>query len=436
MTSGRIRQLLISTAITLLQVARAQAAAGGPPPGFPPSSGGPCVSPKGAVLPKCQFSPVCTVVSPTGVESFGSAVSSGNFDGDANAEIVVGAPGQTVASKVFVIDNTCSIGAPLLTLTGGTADGFGSAVAVGQLVGSATPDVVVGAFLGAFQAGEVHVFDGQTGSLAWKATGSGAEWLGFSVAIGDADGDGDNEVLAGAAQGGKVNIYDGQAGGAPLIVLTNPGYGISVAAGDVGDTDTADEVLAGVFGLSGNAAHVIDVNLSGPSFSVKYAVTGTAPNDLFGERVAMAGNLDGIAGSEIIVGAPRGSGSSGVEAIGYVRVCAGTTGAALYERYGTTTNDRFGSWVAGAGGDVDNDGSPDVLVGAPENAPGYVSVLSGTAGTVKLVRFGLASGTTPGDRYGLGVAGGDVNGDGRPDAIIGAPGGFELTEGYVEVVTK
>src|SRR6185436_13442578 len=93
----------------------------------------------------------------------------------------------------------------------------------------------------------------------------------------------------------------------------------------------------------------------------------------------------------------------------------------------------YGFSVAGLG-DINGDGFDDVAVGAPT----MVDLISGT-GTLAavgavFVYYGSSSGlsTTPGARlqpttavagalFGYSIAGGDINGDGKNDVLVGAP---------------
>jgi hypothetical protein len=88
-----------------------------------------------------------------------------------------------------------------------------------------------------------------------------------------------------------------------------------------------------------------------------------------------------------------------------------------------TTAYNFGTVVATAG-DVNCDGSPDVIVGAPQGGDGYgrAFVFYGASwGLSETPNWTKASGTT-GTWFGYSVAGvGDVNGDGCDDVVIGEP---------------
>src|SRR4029453_16375776 len=81
---------------------------------------------------------------------------------------------------------------------------------------------------------------------------------------------------------------------------------------------------------------------------------------LGGSRLAAAGDVNGDGHADVVIGAPFGGGLTG-----FVRVCSGIDGAVLIEESGQVS---LGSGVAGAG-DLDSDGVPDLVGGAPTLAP-------------------------------------------------------------------
>ncbi len=94
----------------------------------------------------------------------------------------------------------------------------------------------------------------------------------------------------------------------------------------------------------------------------------------------------------------------------------------LFDIVGEAAGNRFAYSVAGVG-DVDGDSIPDCAAGAPYSdvngtSSGSVRVFSGTTG-LEIYEF---NGDSPNDLFGHSVAGGDVNGDGRSDIIVGAYG--------------
>jgi hypothetical protein len=130
--------------------------------------------------------------------------------------------------------------------------------------------------------------------------------------------------------------------------------------------------------------------------------------------VAAIGDLDHDGQTDLALGAPAVG-----QGCGLVTLVSSATHATLFSVSGQAAGERFGAALAPAG-DVNADGVPDLIVGAPGSGtmPGAARVLSGSNGAVLLT---LSDGS-PGARFGAAVAGaGDSNGDGRADLLVGAP---------------
>ncbi len=198
-------------------------------------------------------------------------------------------------------------------------------------------------------------------------------------------------------------------------------FTINLANGAASQVATIGAGLGNVQGLAVVPDGVIVAGSDGgglPTVAVFDAITGGPkfsfnaydPGFRGGVRVAAADvNRDGVA--DIITGAGASGGP-------HVRVFDGRTGAQLPGLIGSffAFDPGFQGGIFVAGGDINGDGFADVIVGADAGAGPHVRVFSGANGA--LLRSFFAYG--PGFGGGVRVAAGDLNGDGRADIITGA----------------
>ncbi len=231
---------------------------------------------------------------------------------------------------------------------------------------------------------------------------------------------------------------DGQEKGFLLKIPApspNSEFGASVSpAGDF-DGDAVGDVLVGAPAQAPGKVYI----MSGADASVLRTFDGEGYGNGFGMACALVGDLDGRGKSDFLVGAPLGGTAiPEVSHRTYAKVFAGEDGTVLFDSGDMPSDSRFGASVAVLG-DIDGDGLPDFAVGRPEqidvasSPPGSVYVYSGGTGALLKVLHGSENG----DGFGTTLASvGDIDGDGVPDFAVGSPGasrGSRPLAGYITV---
>jgi len=311
-------------------------------------------------------------------------------------------------------------------------DWFGMGVAgAGDVDADGHADWVVSGPMRA--SGSVFVFSGRDGELLyrWDADeprdpGAETGWMGISVAAaGDLDADGHGDVLVGGVwddRPGYAFAFSG-ADGAALHRFEGESprdfFGFAVAGvADVNKDDVRDLAIAAPLADPGGLEEAGSVLLfSGRDGVPLRRYDGTHRWEVFGGDVVAPGDLNGDARPELLLRSWEDD-PNGPEPTGWVYALSVPGGALLRRFEASNGGSGRGAWLAGAG-DVDGDGRPDVVIGEEYGGPGgTATVYSGRDGRL-LHRF-HGEGTY--DLFGWGpTAGCDPNGDGFGDVLVGAP---------------
>ncbi|WP_103961216.1 FG-GAP and VCBS repeat-containing protein [Nonomuraea solani] len=360
-----------------------------------------------ALLAACLVLPLASGTAPAATRSCGGHPL--DFDADGRPDLAVAAPYDASRAGSVTVMYGSGKKAKLTQPGAEPGDSFGSALAVGDFNGDKCADLAVGVseeftgerVPGGDGNGVVQLYQGSPdGLVAGKELApakAGSDRFGASLAAGDLDGDGKDELVVGAPShrsGGAVTVYWMKGRKPYQITQKTPWvrqaasvtdqWGAALATGDF-DGDGRDELVVGA-----------------PADSVKVDGQGSATVvDVRGRRARLlTQSTPGIKGAS--------------------------------EKW-----DNFGAALAT--GDFNGDGRSDLAIGVPgegisanqramDYGDGTVDVLYGSRGGLRTDRTeAWSQNSLEGkpryyDRFGASLAAGDFNGDGKDELAIGVPG--------------
>ncbi|MCA9272910.1 MAG: FG-GAP repeat protein [Phycisphaerales bacterium] len=388
-------------------------------------------------------------------ESGTSVGTAGDINGDGYDEIIVTAPrarvpGSSRKGVSYVIFGSATVGSSgsidfaALNGTNGFAiygvdsDDYAgrSAALAGDVNDDGFDDLILGAHLadpnGTDRTGASYVIFGGSsvgssgmlelstlnGTNGYVIQGINAEdRCGHSVSsAGDVNGDGVDDLLIGARYADPNGI---NRAGETYVVFGGASVGVS-----------------GSFDLS---------SLNG---SNGFIIQGINPDDRSGSSVSSAGDVNGDGFDDLLIGAPYadpfGNSAAGESYVVFGGPTAGASGVVDlstlngsngFAMNGLNATDLCGTSVSSAG-DINNDGINDIVIGAyrvnaygTDSGESYVIFGHPSLGSAGLVNLSALNGTngfsiigsTHHEYSGFPVSsGGDINGDGMDDLLVGA----------------
>lgn len=387
-------------------------------------------------------------------DHFGETLTTGDFNGDGYTDLAVGVPGEVITGfgdgAVNVIygsrrglttkgNQVWHQDSPGMPEEAASAERFGKGLAAGDFnrdgysdlaIGSPFEDIRREGFLSAYgSAGALTIVFGSRAGITTRGAQlitqdspgvpddvEAVDLFGWAIASGDFDRDGFCDIAA-SAPGERI---DGEDHAGTVTVLYGAVSAFSPARGQLWHQN--------VDGVPGR----VDAD------------------DEFGRTLAI-GDFDADGYADLAIGA-HGETVNEKNNAGSVTVLHGSRRGLTVSRVQAWTQDSEGIGDAAESnegfslglttGDFDGDGASDLSVGVPFETfpptltaepitPGIVHVLFGVRGKgLRAAGSQIWDQDSPGvtgsasheDKFGLSVGAGDLNGDGRAELIVGAPG--------------
>ncbi|KQS28120.1 FG-GAP-like repeat-containing protein [Dyadobacter sp. Leaf189] len=412
--------------------------------------------------------------------NFGNAMGlAGDVNGDGYSDVVIGVhaydSGQVNEGVAFIYHGSAqglNANNPVKIESNQAESAFGfTATGAGDVNGDGYSDIMIGARLfdkGEVDEGAVFIYHGSALGVNSNVpavileSNQASAFLGNAIGTaGDVNGDGYSDIIItanmydkGQTNEGAAFIHHGSAQGiSPVAALTlemnqaEAQFGSSAgSAGDVNGDGYADVIVGAKYYDNGHlnegAAFVFQGSKTGSSANPVSTLESNKASAQFGSSVASAGDINGDGYSDVIVGAIAYD--NGHDDEGAVFVWRG--GAGGIDMITTTSlsqgqpDSRMGCSVSGLG-DINGDGFDDVAVSAPQydhgqEDEGVVFVYHGSNKGIQTDPKIVLECDQIGADFGIAMSGGgDLNGDGFSDLVVGAElyNGGQANEGAVFV---
>ncbi|MCA9445048.1 MAG: FG-GAP repeat protein [Candidatus Omnitrophica bacterium] len=300
------------------------------------------------------------------------------------------------------------------------------------------------------EAGRAYIFDGSTYEPLKTFVSPNEEEIGYFgrrvAGLGDVTGDGRGDLFVGASgespgesppNSGRAYVFDGSSGAVihTLISPNEQGAGqFGRSAGRVPDTngDGMDDIVTGALGeapsnffLAGRA-YLFD----GSTGNLRHTFESPTPetNGQFGWVVNGLNDVNGDGRGDVVVGAPYEAPGGSPQDAGRAYIFDGSTGALLRTLKSPDegflmgeTGSGFGFVVSGLS-DWNGDGLGEVAIGEEHGGPdrfGQVYIFDGSNGDL-IHTIRSTSPTADNDGVFAFPKGGQLNGDGIEDLVVGA----------------